>query len=624
MPPGYRFELGGENSNKVETLPEMIVALSISLLAIFLILMIQFRNITEPLVVMTSIPLSLLGVVVGLLLTRNSFGFTAFMGMISLCGIVVRNAIILIDYIKEKLREGNSLEDAARQAGERRLRPIFLTTMAAAVGVTPMILSGSKLWSPLASVLAVGLVFSMFFTLLVVPVIYVLVFRGRKRPTGAVLGLLGLLLVAPTLRAAQAPARITLEQAVSSAVARSSAVRIAQAKVEEVRARSLVARADYFPQVEANAAYTHLNNAPTVDVGAGSLGYIPGMGPFPTTEVQSAQGKKDLYLQGLSIVQPLTQLARIYHGNAAASAEERAAAADLRRMVTGIAHKTRQVYAGLLIAQAQCEAAEAGERAAEAQDQDAQRAVKAGNALPVVQTGSRAQLLQNRQKRLAAEAALSDLTAELDDLIDQPQGTALVLVPFVPRTMALPTREALLEEAVRANPELASAAATTDRSRSGLRAAKADFIPEVSAYAIQAHEEGVPFIRQNATMVGLTLSWKIFDGGRKASVISERSAQVSQASENQHRLRQRVEIDLGKLMRKVETSRLQVEVTEEACALRQEEARLAGNQVQAGTVAAARQAEAEAAAKAAQADLLAARLGLDLVYSELDQLLGRY
>ena len=631
LPPGYRFELGGEQANSDETLPEMVVALSISLLAIFLILMLQFRNITEPLVIMASIPLSLLGVVVGLLMTHNSFGFTAFMGMISLCGIVVRNAIILIDYIKEKLREGNTLEEAARQAGERRLRPIFLTTMAAAVGVTPMILSGSKLWSPLASVLAIGLIFSMFFTLLVVPVIYVLVFR-RKNRSGSVTGgagaatviaLLGLLLVSPSLRAAE-PQPITLEQAITSAVERSSGVRIAKAKVEEARAKRMVAHADYLPQLETDGIYTHLNNAPTVNVGAGSLGAVPGLGPFPSTDVQSAQGKKDLYIQTLTLAQPLTQLAKIYHGNEVASAEQRAAEADLRKIVTDIAYKTRQVYVGLLVAKAEFEAAEAGVKAAEAQDQDAQQAVKAGNALGVVQTGSRVLLLQNRQKRLAAEAAITDLTAELDDLIDRPQGTALDPAPFVPRTQALPGQEVLLDEAVKANPELDSAAATTEKSRSALRAAKADYIPELTAYATTGHEEGVPFIRQNATAFGLSLSWKIFDGGRKAAVVSERSALVNQASENQHRLRQRVEIDLGKLMRKVETSRLQVDVAEEASALRTEEARLAENQQKAGTISAAKQAGTEAAARAAQADLLAARLGLDLVYAELDQLLGRH
>jgi multidrug efflux pump subunit AcrB len=96
----------------------------------------------------------------------------------------VRNAIILIDYIHDKLREGGTLEDAALEAGRRRLRPIFLTTVSAVAGLTPMILSGSGLWSPLASVIASGLVFSMVFTLVVVPVLYVLA-KGRTTPSPA-------------------------------------------------------------------------------------------------------------------------------------------------------------------------------------------------------------------------------------------------------------------------------------------------------------------------------------------------------------------------------------------------------------------------------------------------------
>src|ERR1700675_3424831 len=118
---------------------------------------------------MSAIPLSLFGAAMGLVVTRNPFGFTSFMASIALSVIVVRNAIILVDYINERRRAGSTLEEAALAAGAPRLRPIFLTTMAAAVGVTPMLLSGSSLWSPLASVLAFGLVFSMFFVLLVVP-----------------------------------------------------------------------------------------------------------------------------------------------------------------------------------------------------------------------------------------------------------------------------------------------------------------------------------------------------------------------------------------------------------------------------------------------------------------------
>ena len=627
LPPGYRFDLGGEWANENEVLPEMIQALSISLLAIFLILMIQFRNLTEPLVVMTSIPLSLFGVVVGLILTGNSFGFTAFMGMISLCGIVVRNAIILVDFIKEKLKEGIPLVQAATQAGERRLRPIFLTTMAAAVGVTPMILSGSKLWSPLASVLAVGLIFSMFFTLLVVPVIYVLVYRRSHRSDGvkaAGLALLLVLLATPTLNAAEAPRRLTLEEAVASALQNADGVHIAQAKVAEAQAKHRTARADYFPQLSADATWLKRSEGELIRIPAGSLGTVPGLGPFPLQDVSVGQGDTNFYLQNLTFAQPLTQLIKIYHGNEVASAEERIAQAGLRKMEAEIAFKTRQVYVGLLIAQAQLHAAKAGVEAAALQDQDARDAVAAGNVLKVLQTGSRAQLLQNRHRQLSAEDAISDLGSELNDLIGAPIDTPLELAPMAPLPRVLPARDVLLQEALDGNPDLAEAKETEAKSRSGLNAGKADYLPEISAFARQSHQEGCPFLPNNATSYGLTLTWSIFDWGKRAGVVSQRNALVLQASENHHRLHSRVAIDLGKLLRKIETAQLLVEVADESCAMNVEKARLASNQCKAGLISAAKRAEAQAAAEVSEAELLAAKLALDLAYAELDQLLGKH
>src|SRR5581483_3453004 len=185
VPPGYRIWYGGEFENQNDTFPEMVKALLVSMIAIYLILMFQFRSVVDPLVVMAAIPLGLLGASLGLLVTRNPFGFTAFLGIVSLGGVVVRNAIILVDYIRARMAEGVAIEEAAVEAGERRLRPIFLTTMAAAVGVTPMILSGSSMWSPLGSTIAFGLVGSMFFTLVVIPVLYVLV-NKRSSSSGPV------------------------------------------------------------------------------------------------------------------------------------------------------------------------------------------------------------------------------------------------------------------------------------------------------------------------------------------------------------------------------------------------------------------------------------------------------
>src|SRR5579884_127715 len=241
LPAGYRIEYGGEKFNRDETFPQMIVALGISLVAIFLVLLIQFRTLSEPLVIMASIPLALPGAVLGLLITRNPFGFTAFMGLISLSGIVVRNAIILVEYVIEKMAEGVPLEKAATEAGERRLRPIFLTTMAAAVGVTPMIPSGSSLWSPLASVIAVGLVLSMFFTPLVIPVLYVIV-KSRTANQGAgasasvsaaAAALTALCLVMAPGHASAEQVNLSLPEAVDLARKQNTSLKISRAKVLE-------------------------------------------------------------------------------------------------------------------------------------------------------------------------------------------------------------------------------------------------------------------------------------------------------------------------------------------------------------------------------------------------------
>jgi multidrug efflux pump subunit AcrB len=179
LPPGYSLEWGAEIENQTETFAPMTVALLISLVVIFLIILLQFRRISHVWVVMASIPLSLFGAMLGLLLTRNPFGFTAFLGLISLSGLVVRNAIILLDFMHERMHEGVPLEQAALEAGKRRLRPIFLTSVAGAVGVVPMILSGSSLWAPLGSLIASGILVSMVLTLIVIPVLYVVVNEER-------------------------------------------------------------------------------------------------------------------------------------------------------------------------------------------------------------------------------------------------------------------------------------------------------------------------------------------------------------------------------------------------------------------------------------------------------------
>jgi outer membrane protein TolC len=173
LPAGYQITYGGEEEAVAENLPPMIKALTISMLCIFLLLLFRFKSFVKVLIVLSTFPLSLPGAMLGLLITGNPIGFTGFMGIISLIGIVVRNGIIKVDYADELVREqGYSPQEAAMAAACRRMRPIFLTSLATAVGVIPMILGKSPLWSPLASVVAVGSLISMLMTLFVVPVLY--------------------------------------------------------------------------------------------------------------------------------------------------------------------------------------------------------------------------------------------------------------------------------------------------------------------------------------------------------------------------------------------------------------------------------------------------------------------
>lgn len=183
FPDDIRIEYGGEYELQIENNKPMGLSLMLSVILIFLILLWHFKGFMHAVLSFITMPLSIFGAALGLILMQYPFGFTSFLGLLALCGIVVRNGIILIDYADELRHEFNySVKKAAIHAAERRMRPIFLTSSAAAVGVIPMIVSRSSLWGPLGTVIAFGLMFSMVLTLFVLPALYWLFFRKEDGP----------------------------------------------------------------------------------------------------------------------------------------------------------------------------------------------------------------------------------------------------------------------------------------------------------------------------------------------------------------------------------------------------------------------------------------------------------
>jgi multidrug efflux pump subunit AcrB/outer membrane protein TolC len=623
LPPGYRVWYGGEVENQNDTFPEMVNALAISSIAIYLILMFQFRSVVDPLVVMAAIPLGLLGASVGLLVTHNPFGFTGFLGIVSLGGVVVRNSIILVDYTRERMKEGVPIEKAAIEAGERRLRPIFLTTMAAAVGVTPMILSGSTMWSPLGSAIAFGLVGSMFFTLVVIPVLYVLIHKrdskpGRLGPVAA-----ALLLVLACGGAARAQSRkLTLDEAVSLATQHNSMVKIAGDKVKEMDAKVHSSRAGFFPALTNDSTSVHITDQQNIDIPAGALGVYPNVGPIPATGVSLAQGKSNFQLSTTTLSQPITQYFKTRAGVDVSRADAAAARSDLRRTENDVAYKVKEIYYAILTTARRRDAVDAQIRAAELRGSETQNAVVSGVSLELRSVEVRAQIAHARHTRGQLQDAVMDMTNELADLCGLPVDTELELArPDVP---APPMEvEPAVAAALASNPEIEAAVHQAEKARAAVRAARAEYIPEVGAFAQHIYQNGAPFLSRNNGAFGVHMTWTIFEFGRRRGQVSERSAEVEQAEENLARLRNKLRIDVEKAVRKLNRAETGVASAKELLAATTEGRRVSGDEAEVGTANRSVFLESEASMYGAEADLLRAEYDRSVAAAELTRLTGQ-
>ncbi len=169
---GYRYDVGGEQESREESFGGMSQAVLVALIGIFGVLVLQFRSYRQPLIVFSAIPLAVIGSILALLITNNTFSFTAFIGLTSLVGIVINNSIILVDYTNQLRTRGQKVDPALLEAGQTRFTPIILTTATTVGGLLPLTLAGGTLWAPMGWTIIGGLIVSTILTLILVPVLY--------------------------------------------------------------------------------------------------------------------------------------------------------------------------------------------------------------------------------------------------------------------------------------------------------------------------------------------------------------------------------------------------------------------------------------------------------------------
>jgi multidrug efflux pump len=177
-PIGFYYEYGGERESSGESSQSIAEKLPIAVFIIVMLLVAQFNSLRKPFIILTTIPLGVIGVIWGLIIADSFFGFMTLLGIISLAGIVINNAIVLLERIKIEM-DVNGLEpqQAIIEAAQRRMRPILLTTATTVMGLVPLYLGGGEMWEPMAVGIMAGLLFSTLLTLGFIPVLFSLLYR---------------------------------------------------------------------------------------------------------------------------------------------------------------------------------------------------------------------------------------------------------------------------------------------------------------------------------------------------------------------------------------------------------------------------------------------------------------
>jgi hydrophobic/amphiphilic exporter-1 (mainly G- bacteria), HAE1 family len=365
MPPGYRVVISGENEAMEESFRYMAEALVLAIVFVYLILAAQFESFIDPLSIMLSLPLSVVGMAATLLLTGDTINIMSLIGLIMLMGLVTKNAILLVDFSKVLRGRGLDRTQAVIDAGRTRLRPIVMTTAAMVFGMLPLALgfgSGGEMRAPMARAVIGGLMTSTLLTLIVVPVVYTLlddlaVWLRRHRTAAHAVATSSLVLVSLTVAGTprvaaqeQEPTRtLTLDQALAIAAAQNRDVQKAVEYQNWVHGKYVEERASALPQVTVSANLIRQFD----DTQSQLFSNVPAFGPpasggFNIQEVFG--GRQDVRGAEVRLTQPVFTWGQVGAAVRAARVGYTLAEGQLRRSRQAVAKEVSTAFYDALVA----------------------------------------------------------------------------------------------------------------------------------------------------------------------------------------------------------------------------------------------------------------------------------
>jgi outer membrane protein TolC len=420
------------------------------------------------------------------------------------------------------------------------------------------------------------------------------------------------------------PMQLTLEQAINLALKQNHSVRLRSLSVEQMQSRKDEAKSNYLPQIKASGSVLHVTQFEGVEIPAGAFGSYQSTGPVPAKSLVIDQGGLTGYMGGVGLEQPLTQLFRIHQANIAAKQDLLIARTELDQTQDAIALQVRQLYYNILINQQKLKASQDQLAAVQIKDEESRSDVARGNALEISALQSKAAILQAQQDSLTLRLHGNDLQRQLADVLGLPVDTPLALDPGAP-TVALdvPARADAIRIALEQNQDLRAARQTLVKAQAGLAAAKDAYIPDVTALSRYSYQSGVPFLVHNFGTFGFSLSYELFDGGRREAKMREARSEVHSVEVAVDKLQSEIEVQVQGIYDRVDELRQMVNVAGQIVKVRTEAARLADRQFEQTAALSSARIQSRADLASATASLLDANCGLSLAEADLKRAIGQ-
>jgi outer membrane protein TolC len=420
------------------------------------------------------------------------------------------------------------------------------------------------------------------------------------------------------------PMQLTLEQAINLALRQNHSVHLRSISVEQMQSKKDEARSNYLPQLKASGSVLHITELEGVEIPGGAFGSYPSTGPIPPKSLVIDQGSATGYIGGVGLEQPLTQLFRIHQANVAAKQDLLIAKTQLDQTQDAIALQVRQLYYNILINQQKLKASQDQSAAAQIRDEESQSDVARGSALEISALQSKAAILQAQQDSLTLRLQGNDLRRQLADVLGLPVETPIDLDPGAAAVaLDVPTRADAIRIALEQSQDLRAARQTLVKTQAGLAAAKDAYIPDVTALSRYSYQSGVPFLVHNFGTFGFSLSYDLFDGGRREAKVREAQSEVQSAKVAVDKLQSEIEVQVQGIYDRVDELRQMVDVASQVVQVRTEAARLADRQFEQTAALSSARSQSHADLTSATASLLEASCGLSLAEADLKRAIGQ-